>query len=198
MAQSLHFLETGDFSIVPGQEGRANMLCHSLRGLSLVLFYTKDCEYCPAAIPVFKALPMAIGNCKFAMVNLSTNRELIRISRETNTEINMVPLIICYVNGKPYMRYDGPREVQDLQEFVSEIAAKIKQAEASAHQAQAQAQAQQQPQQPQEEKKGKIPVHAGRSGRQTTRKAVGACYLSYDAAYGNDGEPYPDVPSHGH
>ena len=42
------------------------------------------------------------------------------------TPLKYVPLIILYHDGNPFMSYKGPRELESIQRFVVEVAAKIK------------------------------------------------------------------------
>ena len=45
---------------------------------------------------------------------------------ESTTPLKYVPLIILYHDGAPFMSYKGPRELESIQKFVVEVAAKIK------------------------------------------------------------------------
>lgn len=117
---SLLFLSNEDFSLKKSENGV--MLGHGIRGFSLVLFYATNCIHCPRVIPLFKRLPSLVNGCQFAMVNVSSNRALVQKARETITPIAYVPLIILYVNGMPYIRYDGPSDEQEIKTFILEMA----------------------------------------------------------------------------
>ena len=67
----LLFLQTQDFSIQKGTKG--DILCHSIRGLSLVIFYSTNCQYSRTLIPIFKRLPGQVGGCQFGMINVRLN-----------------------------------------------------------------------------------------------------------------------------
>jgi len=120
---SILFLSTDDFLIEQTEE--TNILCHEIRGFSLILFYSTQCEYCQKIIPIFKRLPRVVNGCQFGMLNVSMNKTLISQSQSTNTAIKYVPLIILYINGRPYMRYEGPHEEQDIRQFIIEISNRV-------------------------------------------------------------------------
>jgi len=119
----LLFLQTNDFSIQKGMKG--DILCHKIRGISLVLFYSTNCKYCIELIPIFKRLPGKIGGCQFGMINVSLERQIIELSKVTISSIKYVPLIILYVSGKPFIRYDGPHDEEELKRFIIEVSNKI-------------------------------------------------------------------------
>jgi len=119
----LLFLQTEDFMIQKGMKG--NILCHNIRGLSLILFYSTNCQYSRALIPVFKRLPGQLGGCQFGMINISSEKMLIEMSKATISEIKYVPLIILYVAGKPFIRYDGPSDENEIKRFIFEVSNKI-------------------------------------------------------------------------
>ena len=119
----LLFLQTEDFSIQKGQKGP--ILCHSIRGISLVLFYSVNCQYSRHLIPIFKRLPGQLGGCQFGMINVSSEKQIIGMSKATISEIKYVPLMILFVSGKPFLRYDGPHEENEIKRFIFEVSNKI-------------------------------------------------------------------------
>ena len=119
----LLFLQTEDFSVQKGQKGP--ILCHSIRGISLVLFYSINCQYSRELIPIFKRLPGQLGGCQFAMINVSAQKHIIGMSKATISEIKYVPLMILYVAGKPFVRYDGPHDENEVKRFIFEVSSKI-------------------------------------------------------------------------
>jgi hypothetical protein len=119
----LLFLSSEDFTINKGTKG--NILCHSIPGFSLILFYSTQCEHCQKLIPIFKKLPGTIGGCQFGMVNVSANKSCIKMSKDTIAPITYVPYIVLYINGRPFMRYSGPNEVGEIRRFVFEVAQKV-------------------------------------------------------------------------
>lgn len=120
---SLLFLSSDDFN-VSHRDGE-NILYHEIRGLSLVLFYSNQCRFCQQSLPVFKRLPDIVNGCQFGMINVSMNKSVLMKSMDTITPIKYVPLIILYINGRPYMRYDGPHTENDLRQFILEVSNSI-------------------------------------------------------------------------
>ena len=119
----LLFLGNEDFNISKGTKG--NILCHSIPGFSLILFYSTQCPHCQVLIPIFKKLPGSIGGCQFGMCNVSTNKNLIRMSNETVAPISYVPYLVLFIGGKPFMRYQGPSDLNEIKRFVIEVAQKV-------------------------------------------------------------------------
>ena len=115
----LLFLRSQDFTLQKGTKG--NILCNSIPGFSLILFYSTQCEYCKTFIPIFKKLPHSVGGCQFGMINVSHNKNAILLSRNSIAPITVVPYVILYVNGKPYMRYQGPQDIQEIARFIIDI-----------------------------------------------------------------------------
>lgn len=119
----LLFLTSEDFQIKKGTKG--TVLATNIQGFSLVLFYSTQCEHCQSLIPIFKKLPGTIGGCQFGMINISQNKSCIIASRETIAPIQVVPYIILYINGKPYMRYQGPHDIKEIIRFIVEVSKKV-------------------------------------------------------------------------
>lgn len=122
---SLLFVSTGDFTLANG--GKGPILCHSIPGFSLMLFYSPHCQFCSEFIRVFRDLPGTVGGCQFGILNVSTNRKLVEMSQNTITPIKYVPYVILYIDGKPFMEYKGPRQIGEIQRFVMDVAENIKQ-----------------------------------------------------------------------
>jgi hypothetical protein len=119
----LLFLSADDFTIGNGVKG--SILCHNIPSFSLILFYSKKCAHCKTLLPIFLSLPGTIIGCQFGMLNVSANKQVVAMARETVAPIEYVPYIFLYVNGRPYMRYNGPRDLQEIQKFVYEVTKNI-------------------------------------------------------------------------
>ena len=116
----LLFLSSGDFHISKGANGP--ILCNTIRGLSLVLFYSKQCNHCQMLLPIFQNLPGSITGCQFGIINVSSDKgDIIRKSSITILPIEYVPLIILYVNMKPYMVYKGPYSINEIKRFIFDV-----------------------------------------------------------------------------
>ena len=47
----LLFLNSDDFNVLNGEKGK--ILSTEIKGFSLILFYSTQCEYCKKLIPIF-------------------------------------------------------------------------------------------------------------------------------------------------
>lgn len=112
----LLFLTDDYFKILPTPEG--DVLGTSIRGISLILFYSTQCPYCEPYIPIFKKLPGTVGGCQFGMINISTHRSVVEKSKNTIIPLTYVPYIVLYSNGKPVVSYDGPANEQEIKNFI--------------------------------------------------------------------------------
>ena len=121
---SLVFLSENDFSIQQGKKGY--ILCTNLPSISLVLFYSKQCNSCNDTIPIFQRLPQLVYGCQFSLLNVSNNMGVVAMSNKTSVPLTHVPFIILYVNGKPFMKYNGPKTLKDIANFVNEVLSRIK------------------------------------------------------------------------
>lgn len=111
------FLGSDDFCVRAGEKG--NMLCLTgWKGLTLVMFYSKECKFCDKLINKFKQLPTIVNGCKFAMCCINRNFDIVEKSKNTIASIEYVPDVILYVDGAPYIRYDGQHEVEDIKSFI--------------------------------------------------------------------------------
>jgi hypothetical protein len=116
---ALLLLTSGDFQVQKGQKG--DIMCHGIPGFSLILFYSTHCVHCQNLTPIFKKLPGTITGCQFGMINVSTNGACIAMSKNTIAPIKFVPYLVLYVNGKPYMIYQGPHDINEIKRFVFEV-----------------------------------------------------------------------------
>lgn len=119
----LLFLSAEDFTITKGTKG--NIMCTSIPGFSLILFYSTQCEHCQKLLPIFKKLPGTVGGCQFGMINVSANKACVRMSKDTIAPISYVPTTILYLNTRPFMRYCGPPDAAEIKRFIFEVAQKV-------------------------------------------------------------------------
>jgi len=120
----LLFLTQDDFFNAT-DANNAYVMAHQIPGVSLILFYSTQCTHCKTLIPIFKKLPGSVAGCQFGMVNISTNKNCIRMSRDTISPITYVPYIILYLDGKPLMRYSGPYQHPPIRKFVVDVTDKL-------------------------------------------------------------------------
>jgi len=120
----LLFLTANDFQNIEKENG--NVLCTNIKGFSLILFYSTQCNYCKELIPIFKNLPGQVDGCNFGMINVNKNKHIIQMSNQTIVPITYVPYIILYIDGIPFMRYDGESNQDEILNFIIEVANKVK------------------------------------------------------------------------
>ena len=163
----LLFLAKDDFKQISGNRG--TLMCTEISGFSLILFYSTQCTFCQNMMPIFKTLPGSISGCQFGMINVSKNKDIVRLSKETIAPITYVPYVILYHNGKPYMRYDGPADLKAIQEFIVEVANSIQSRQSFTTEKK------------DEKTEKSIPAYTVGTPKPTGRDDV--CYLEYDEAY---------------
>lgn len=144
---ALLYLTHNDFKVKQTHNG-STLLCHEIQGLTLILFYSTACHYCQQIIPVFKTLPGRINGCQFGLVNISTSKPVVGMSKQTSHPIKYVPLIIIYVNGMPFYEYRDEYSVEKIVSFIQNVASKIPRPQFSSNSNQRQQQ--------QEQKRGKF------------------------------------------
>lgn len=120
---SLLFLTSQDFNVTQGTNGQ--LLTHQIMGFSLIMFYSPKCVHSNKLIPIFRQLPQFVAGCKFGMLNVTNQRDIVRMSSQTIVPITYVPLIILYINGKPYMKYEGSSDINEIRTFILQIANSI-------------------------------------------------------------------------
>ena len=162
MIKGIYYLNEDDFCLKNTPNSNSNdkllsiaedpQLSQIRQGLTLVLFYSNQCEYCDKSLLVYKQLPQSLLGCNFSMINLNNNSKVIQMSKETINPITYVPEIILYYNSYPYLQYDGEHNVQDIKKFIIDISASLEESLTFVKQQQTQQQHQQQhPQQQQQQ-----------------------------------------------
>jgi len=64
--------------------------------------------------------------CQFGMINVTLDKDIVQKSMSTIAPIKYVPLIILFVQGKPFIRYDGPQDEAEIRKFLTEVSSKLK------------------------------------------------------------------------
>lgn len=119
----LLFLTSEDFTVSKGTKG--NILCNTIPGFSLILFYSNQCQHSVKLLPIFKKLPGTIGGCQFGMLNVTNNKKCVKMSKNTIVPIQYVPILILYINGRPFIKYSGVNGENEIRNFILEVANKI-------------------------------------------------------------------------
>lgn len=167
----LLFLTAEDFQLFRGTKG--SIMGTSIPGFSLILFYSTQCEHCQTLIPIFKRLPGTVGGCQFGMINVSHNKSCVMMSRKTIAPIQVVPYIILYVHGKPYMRYKGPQDAKEIARFIVEVSQQAQQNVKRTNKTESKIKP---------DPKGGIPAYT--IGKPLCGPDDDVCYLEFNNAYG--------------
>jgi len=123
---SLYSLTDSNFQLLLSKSG-SKILCTGIQGISLILFYTPDCQYCPDVKDKFRALSQNIKGVHFAICNLRQCLKVLQLSKESTTPFQNVPDILCYINGKPYCKYEGEHTIRGFKEFLALVQSKVDQ-----------------------------------------------------------------------
>jgi thiol-disulfide isomerase/thioredoxin len=119
------FLGSQNFGIGQGTKGK--LLFNDVPGISIVLFYSTNCEVCHTVIPIFRELPKYVDKCKFAVINVDKNKEVIAKSAETTMALKYVPQIIIFHNGKPFVKYTGEKKLEPMVSFFRDTISRVEQ-----------------------------------------------------------------------
>ena len=134
----LYFLTDREFTLqssnsslkglTPAQNGQSPQLydlVHRIAGITVVFFYSISCPICKGLFNDFKFLPQKVNGVNFAVANVSANQmRLQKMSEASFTPIRYVPYIVFYVNGKFYLEYRGPKNIESIAKASYEIANK--------------------------------------------------------------------------
>ena len=114
--QSIISLREDDFQLDHGTKGM--VMCTGIKGVSLVMFYSMQCPICTQLIPDYKRLPQLVNGCRFCVVNVNQNAGVIDMSAQTIAPIEVVPYIILYINGRPFLQYDDEPSLYKIVSFL--------------------------------------------------------------------------------
>jgi thioredoxin-like negative regulator of GroEL len=184
MNGGIYFFNNDDFVVRENMKGKLLSFTEESKGLYLVLFYSKECPHCDKLLTEFKQLPNLINGCKFVIVNINKNPGLIEKSKMTISPITYVPDVILYVNGLPYIRYDGPSEMELLKNFILDIYQKLQKTSFLNESNPALPQRTSQPAVETKPKEEEIPSYSiGKPVCGNAKDAYDRCYLEFDNAY---------------
>lgn len=124
--RGLMLLQPSDFYI-GNHPQRGPQMCTKIPGLSIVMYFTPECQYCIAAKDAFQRLPQYVRHVQFAMANAAAdNKAIFMLSLRTKEPIAHVPYIRAYVDGVPvYDKYKGPRTLDNFAKFATEISSSL-------------------------------------------------------------------------
>ena len=122
MSNALLFLKAEDFHIIKNEKNQL-LLCNNIKDLSLVLFYGKNCKHCQILLPIFKRLPGKIAGLFIGISMVSA--DLVKLSKESHTEIEYVPLMILYLNGVPVCKYESEYTEESIINFIMTVSKQL-------------------------------------------------------------------------
>lgn len=117
------FLTDKNFGLGAGVKGK--LLFNDIQGISIVLIYSTNCPVCHQIIPIFKELPNYVPGCRFAVINIDNNKDIVAKSQLTTMPIKYVPQIIIFHNGKPFLKYTGEKNLQTMVSFFKDTISRV-------------------------------------------------------------------------
>lgn len=117
------YLTANDFVLRQGEKGHLMCISQPTSGLCVILFYSNECQHSFNLLSKYKQLPKMINGCQFALININkpSNQSVVQLSQKSISAITFVPDIILYVNGIPYIRYDGIHDTQTIKQFIFDV-----------------------------------------------------------------------------
>lgn len=114
---SVHQLSSQNFSL--SGRGQKKFLNINLQGAVLCFFKMDSCPSCKGFEPVFLQLAAEEQKINYAIINLSSSRDVVGLSRQSTTQITAVPFLLLFVNGGPHAKYNGKKAIQPLKSFIN-------------------------------------------------------------------------------
>jgi hypothetical protein len=114
--QSIINLREDDFTLDNGSKGK--VMITGIKGVSLVMFFSLACPISAQLLPEFKRLPQIVNGCKFCILNVNQNQGIVRMSQATIAPIEVVPYLVLYVNGRPFLQYDDEPTLYKIVSFL--------------------------------------------------------------------------------
>lgn len=117
------YLTSHDYELRRSDDGELLCLRSDVRGLTLVLFYSHECQYCQALLLEYKQIPFSISGCRIAMINIQKkeNSDIVDKSSNTLFPLTHVPDIVLFVDSVPYAQYSGEYTIESIRDFVFQI-----------------------------------------------------------------------------
>ncbi len=115
---SVYTLTSEHFSI---QGSKQKILRVNLPGAYLIFFSMYGDGNCLQFEPIFSQLSTIERRVKFAIIDIKQYRDVTIMSKETNLPITSVPMLAIYVDGIPKAKFNGSRNVQSIQGFITKV-----------------------------------------------------------------------------
>ncbi len=91
----------------------------NLEGSVLVFFKMNGDVNCNQFEPIFAKLSRQDTRVAYAILDVSQYKSVVMWSRETSTHITAVPMLILYVNGRPHAKFNGTKNTESIQNFIT-------------------------------------------------------------------------------
>lgn len=97
--------------------------------LTLVMFYSTQCEYCDQAMPELARLSRHLREnnlpIQVAVCDVGKNRAVIKEAADTVDPIKYVPYSVIYLKDRPYVRYNGNKVAEEMFKYLIEVMRRI-------------------------------------------------------------------------
>ena len=97
--------------------------------LTLLMFYSTQCEYCDQAMPELSRLSRHLREnnlpIQVAVCDVGKNRAVIKEAADTVDPIKYVPYTVIYLKDKPYVRYNGNKVAEEMFKYLIEVMRRI-------------------------------------------------------------------------
>lgn len=113
---SILYLEKNNFVIIGTRD---KVLGINLEGIVLVYFKMSGDKNCASFDPTFARLAQKDQRVTCAILDVTSNRDVVVWARQTKTPISAVPLLILYVNGRPHAKFNGAKNERSLESFIT-------------------------------------------------------------------------------
>lgn len=117
---AFHQLTSKNFRVNGSQKKTLDI---DIGGKIFLFVKAEGCPGCASFFPIFQELSRSDRRVGYAIVDISSPVEkmIVRMSRDTTTPIEAVPLILMYNNGSPIAKYKGRKNIPDIQNFITTI-----------------------------------------------------------------------------
>jgi thiol-disulfide isomerase/thioredoxin len=119
-------LTTGDYTIYEHQDAdKTRNLVISVKDPAIVLYYSTSCPHCRVFMPIFEQIATNAPRFRFCILNAERYKNVAISSMTTTTPIRSVPHILAYNKGKPVATYSGPRNYNDILDFLRTLSSQL-------------------------------------------------------------------------
>ena len=112
---SIISLSTQDFYLTGRRSRTLNI---KLGGFVLVFFKMQECKWCGSFNKVFHQLAQQDKRVQYAVCDLTSNRQVAAMSKNTNSPIRTVPWIVFYADQIPIAKISGFKQLGSVKDFI--------------------------------------------------------------------------------